>query len=69
MKYELIQTYKGYHIRKPNPHNKFYLYVASVYKGNYKWVTDHSHAKHFSLETAKKHIEILKKGTHNNEKF
>jgi hypothetical protein len=56
--YELIKTFKGYHIRKPD--GRFYLYVSKVYNGKYTWVTDHTYAKHFSLNTAKKHVEKLR---------
>ena len=55
--YEIIGTYMGCIIRQP--YGKFWLYLSNVYKGKYKWVTDHSSAKHFSLKTAQKHIEIL----------
>ncbi len=57
--YELIPTYRGYEIRKLN--GKFWLYISKIYNGKYEWVTDYTYAKHFSLKTAQKHIEILKK--------
>lgn len=57
--YELDYTYRGYMIRKPNPHGKFYLYVSGYYKGKYKWTTDFTYAKHYSLKTAKKHLNNL----------
>lgn len=57
MKYEIIGKSAGYIVRKPN--GNFWFYLSSVYKGKYKWVTDHTNAKYFSLKTAKKHIEIL----------
>lgn len=55
--YEIIEKNTGYIIRKP--YGKFWLYLSSVCKGKYKWVTDYTSAKYFSLKTAKKHIEIL----------
>ena len=58
IRYELIQTHKGYTIRKPQ--GKFYLYVSKEHKNEYTWVTDHTYAKKFKLETALRHIEILK---------
>lgn len=57
--YSLDYTWQGYSIKKPNPHGKFYLYVSGYYKGKYKFTTDHLYAKHYSLETAKKHLENL----------
>ena len=58
MEYEMLHTYKGYEIRKPN--GKFWLYVYKVYNGKYEWVSDYLYAKHFSLKTAQKHIKKLK---------
>ena len=55
--YEIIGTHMGYNIRMP--YGKFWLYLSSVCKGKYKWVTDHTSAKCFSLKTAQKHLEIL----------
>lgn len=57
--YELDYKYRGYMIRQPNPNGKFYLYVSGYYKGKYKWTTDFTYAKHYSLETAKKHLQSL----------
>lgn len=57
--YELEHTYCGYSIKKPNPHGKFYLYVSNYYKGKYKWTTDYTYAKYFSLKTATKHLNNL----------
>lgn len=57
--YELDYTHHGYMIKKPNPNGKFFLYVSGYYKGKYKWTTDHTYAKHYSLETAKKHLNNL----------
>lgn len=58
MEYEILETHQGYEIRKPN--GKFWLYLFKVYNGKYEWVTDYTHAKHFSLKTAQRHVEILK---------
>lgn len=58
MEYELIPTFRGYEIRKPD--GKFYLYVSKVCNGKYTWVSDYTYAKHFSLKVAQKHIDILK---------
>lgn len=58
MDYEMIPTFRGYEIRKPN--GKFWLYVSKVYNGEYEWVSDYTYAKHFSLNTTKKHIKKLK---------
>ena len=52
MKYEIIGTYMGYCIRTPN--GKFWLYLSSIYKGKYKWATDHTSAKPFSLKNCTK---------------
>lgn len=60
MKYEILSGWRGCVIRKPNPAGKFYLYVSTVYKGKYTWITDHAFAKHFSQKTAEKHVAILK---------
>ena len=58
MDYELVKTFMGYEIRKPD--GKFFLYVKKVYKGKYTWCSDYTYAKKFSLKIAKKHIERFK---------
>lgn len=58
MEYEIYNTFRGYVIRKPN--GKFWLYLSKVYKGKHIWMDDHTYAKHFTLQTAQKHIEMLK---------
>lgn len=59
MEYEIVKTFQGYQISKP--YGRFNLYIAKVCKGRYEWVTDHTYAKHFSLKTVIKHVEILKR--------
>ena len=57
--YKAIFTWRGYKVQKAIENNKF-LYITSVYKGQYKFSYDFTYAKYFKkLETAKKHIDIL----------
>ena len=57
--YDLEYTYRGYAIKKPNPRGKVYLYVSGYYKGKYKFTTDYTYAKYYSLKTAQKHLAAL----------
>ena len=38
-----------------NGRRDVYMYIYTVYNGRYKYVLDHTHAKTFTLATAKKH--------------
>jgi len=40
-------------------------YLHSCYKGKYKWYTDHTWAQDYTLETAEKHLEALRKARRN----
>ena len=58
MCYKLYKTFHGYAIAKSC--GKWNVYVSNYYGGRFSWVTDHSHAKHFTLEIAKKHVKTLR---------
>lgn len=57
MTHELIKVFDGYQIRKK--YGKRYLYIAGYRDGEYKYVTDYTYGRHYTLKTAKKHLAAL----------
>lgn len=66
--YTLDKVYNGYMVRKvaPGKHKRanglWDEYLVSVKDGACKWCQDHTYARSYSLKTASKHIEALRKG-------
>lgn len=63
MKCEIIETYRGFEVRYLEPSMNRYWYIESVYRGQYKWVSDYTYAKHFTRKTAEKHVAVLSRKT------
>lgn len=59
-KFEKYLTWQGYAISAEVKDSKFPVYLASIYKGNYTWVTDYLYAKYMTEKTANKHLVILR---------
>lgn len=50
----ISKTFRGYEISKRRKGTRFPVYVQSIYKGEIKWTTDYTYAKHYSEKTAKR---------------
>lgn len=60
----IVSEFRGKYIvgyRYHNGHRNVSLYVTSVYRGKYNFSYDYTHAKTYSYETAKKHVNTLHK--------
>ena len=53
--FEKEKVYDGYIIRQKGK----MIWVSDYRKGGYKFVVDHSHAKHYSEQKADEHIKEL----------
>lgn len=58
-KIEIIKTYKGFEVRKRV--GSRWMYLSGYRNGCYYWVEDYLYAKHYSRQTAEKHVAELKK--------
>lgn len=55
MRTELIKVYDGYTVKVNN------LYINGSYGDKYFFTTDYTYAKHYSLKTATKHLNRIKR--------
>ena len=54
--YSINSTCLGYEIERKRPDYKFHEYVSMFRNGEYTWCSDSLYAKHYSFDTAVKHV-------------
>ena len=63
--YEIVQTWSGFHIRKPytykNGRPDKWLYLESRYKGVEKWILDYLYARTYTKAGAERIIKLLER--------
>ena len=61
---DMRDTIWGYEISTVNPYApKFHMYVYKVYNGQVEWVTDYTHAKHYTKRYAEALVKKIKGGS------
>ena len=60
--YELQRVFNGYIIARPGKKWQRNRYIKNIANGRAWIVTDHAHARHYSKETAEKHLKALNAG-------
>ena len=60
--YSIEHTHLGYEVRRRTPGQRCHEYVSCFRKGEYTWHSDSLYAKHYSFDTAVKHVlELYRK--------
>lgn len=54
--YSIEHTHLGYEVRRKTPGQRCHEYVSAFRNGEYTWRTDYLYAKHYSFDTAVKHV-------------
>lgn len=69
----IVRTFKGFYIEKKVKGSKFNVYVKGVRNGKVNFVTDYTHARHYTETTAKKLDkeidDMIHKGLIENDKI
>ena len=57
--YSISCGWQGCIVKRKTPNSKFPYYVSNYRNGEYTWVHDYLYAKHFSKQTAERHVKEL----------